>query len=432
MNPRLAELSLTVFAVILSIGVLVQTDLAKGSSLQPDTMGFALVFVTMGALTHFAIRRYAPSADPILAPMMVFLIGFGTAYVRRLDPGLGGAQLTWTAVALLVFVLTLAFVKDHRTFADFRYSLLLIGILLLMLPLTPIGSDLGRSAKLWVQIGGMTFQPAEAAKVVLALFLAGYLSAKRELMTLPAFRIGPIGIPAPRHFGPLLLAWGISLLVMLYERDLGSSLLFFALFIATIYMATSRVAYVIAGLGLFAAGVSVAYQRFGHVQVRVASWLDPWSNDPESGILAGGRQLAQSTFALGSGGMTGTGIARGHPELIDPGLASGTLPTDFIFAGIGEELGLFGTVAILLIFGLVIARGFTIALRATDTFGALLAGGLTFILGLQAFLIMGGVTRLLPLTGITLPLVSYGGSSLVANAMIIALLIRVSDREAVA
>lgn len=430
MNQRAAELSLIVFAVVLSIGVLIQADLSKGSSLAPTTVIFAAVISGFGMVTHIAIRRVAPNADPLLAPLMIFLIGFGTGFVRRLDPGLGGAQLTWAAVASAAFVGTLMLVRDHRKFEEFRYSLLLLGILLLLLPLTPIGSDLGRSARLWVQLGGLTFQPSEAAKVVLALFLAGYLSAKRELMMLPAFRIGPIGIPAPRHFGPLILAWGVSLMVMIYERDLGSSLLFFALFVATIYMATSRVAYVVAGLGLFAGGVFMALDRFSHVQVRVASWLNPWSNDPESGILAGGRQLAQSWFALGAGGMTGTGIGRGTPELIDPGLASGTLPTDFIFAGIGEELGLFGTVAILLIFGLIVARGFTIALRSTDPFGALLAGGLTFILGLQAFLIMGGVTRLLPLTGITLPFVSYGGSSLVANAIIVALLIRVSDREA--
>jgi cell division protein FtsW (lipid II flippase) len=250
-------------------------------------------------------------------------------------------------------------------------------------------------------------------------------------MTLPAFRLGPIGIPAPRHFGPLVVAWGCSLAVMFYERDLGSSMLFFALFVATIYMATSRLIYVVAGSAMFAGGVWVAVGRFSHVQTRIAAWLDPWSNDPETGILGAGRQIAQSWYALGAGGMTGTGIARGNPELIDPGLASGTLPTDFIFAAIGEELGLFGAVAILLVFGLIIARGFTIALRSTDAFGSLLAGGLTFILGLQAFLIMGGVTRLLPLTGITLPFVSYGGSSLVANAVIVALLMRISDREAV-
>jgi cell division protein FtsW (lipid II flippase) len=428
-NLRVAELSLIVFSIVLAVGLFIATDFATGTSLAADTLGFVAAFAAIAIGAHAAVRRFAPQADPLILPLAMALVGVGLAMIRRMDAALGGAQLIWAAIAFVAFAATLAVVKDHRKLGEFRYSMLLLGVVLLLLPLTPIGTDLGRSARLWVSVAGMNFQPAEAAKIVLSLFLAGYLASKRELMTLVAFRLGPIGFPAPRHFGPLLIAWGMSLAIMFYERDLGSSLLFFSLFLATIYMATSRAVFVVAGLGMFAAGVGVALQRFSHVQVRVDAWLNPWSDDPVSGILAGGRQIAQSWYALGAGGMAGTGIGRGHPELIDPGIRSGTLPTDFIFAAIGEELGFLGAVGILLIFGLIMARGFTIALRSTDSFGSLLAGALTVILGLQAFLIMGGVTRLLPLTGITLPFVSYGGSSLVANAVLLALLIRVSDRE---
>lgn len=429
MNPRTAELSLTVFAVVLALGLIISTDLAAGTQLAPDALGFLVGFSLIAIAAHLGVRRFAPDADPILLPMALALTGIGIAMIRRMDGTLGANQLAWSAVGIGLFLATLAFLKDHRKLEEFRYTLLIIGVVLLLLPLTPIGTDLGRSARLWISVGGFTFQPAEGAKIVLSLFLAGYLATKREVMTIPAFRLGPVAVPAPRHFGPLLIAWGCSLAVMFYERDLGSSLLFFTLFLATIYMATDRLVYVVTGLALFGAGVSVALQRFSHVQVRVDAWLDPWSNDPVSGILAGGRQIAQSWYALGAGGMAGTGIGRGHPDLIDPGLRSGTLPTDFIFAALGEELGLFGLTAILLIFGLIIARGFTIALRSPDAFGSLLAGALTTIFGLQAFLIMGGVTRLLPLTGITLPFVSYGGSSLVANAVLLAILIRISDRN---
>jgi len=303
---------------------------------------------------------------------------------------------------------------------------------LLLLPLTPIGTDLGRDARLWVQIGPMTFQPAEAGKIVLAAFLAGYLASKREVMTIASARVGPITFPAPRHFGPLVVAWVISMAVMFYERDLGSSLLFFTLYIVMLYAATSRAVYASVGAVMFVGGLFVAYSQFAHVQARVAAWLDPWSNDPVSGFQAAGRQIAQSWFALGSGGFTGTGIGRGHPDLIDPGLRSGTLPTDFVFAAVGEELGFIGAVAILLLFGILAARGFHIALRSRDQFGTLLATGLTVIIGLQALLIMGGVTRLVPLTGIPLPFVSYGGSSLLANFVLIAIMMRISDAESVA
>jgi cell division protein FtsW (lipid II flippase) len=393
---------------------------------------FLLGFTALAIGGHIAIRKLAPNADPLIYAVAILLAGFGYGEIRRLAPDLAGAQLGWIAIGMAAFVLTLAIVRDHRQLEQFRYSFLLLGIVLLLLPVSPIGSTLGRSAKLWIKLGPLAFQPAELAKVVLAIFLAGYLASKREVMTITTARVGPLGIPAPRHFGPLLLAWGLSLAVMFYERDLGSSTLFFALFVVVLYAATSRAAYAIAGVVMFIGGVYFAYKHFGHVAIRICAWLHPWSaQDKICGIQAAGRQIAQSAFALGTGGLTGTGLGRGHPELIDPGLRSGTLPTDFIFAAIGEELGFIGTVAILLLFGLIAARGFHVALRSRDQFGTLLATGLTVIITLQGLLIMGGVSRLLPLTGITLPFVSYGGSSIFANFILIALLMRISDGEAV-
>jgi cell division protein FtsW (lipid II flippase) len=431
MRARNAETGLIVLAFVIAAGAYALTDLARGTTVSPQLWTFLAAFCGLAIAGHLAIRKFAPAADPLLFSISVLLSGFGYAEIRRLDARLANAQLGWIAIGTAAFVVTLVVVRDHRSLENYRYSLMLIGIGFMLLPLTPIGTDLGRSARLWINLGPFAFQPAEASKVVLAMFLAGYLGEKREVMTITSARIGPIGFPAPRHFGPLILAWILSLAVMFYENDLGSSLLFFALFVVMLYAATARGAYIGVGLTLFAAGTVFAYQTVGHVQTRVAAWINPWGPSTITGFQGAGRQIAQSWFAMGSGGLTGLGLGRGHPELIDPGLRSGTLPTDFIFAAIGEELGFIGTVALLLLFGIIAARGFHIALRSRDQFGTLLATGLTVIIGLQALLIMGGVTRLFPLTGITLPFVSYGGSSLLANYVLLALLVRISDDSAV-
>lgn len=431
MNPRNAELSLVILAVIIAVGTITLVDIATSRIVGAELYGFTALFGGVAIVGHLAIRRFAPGSDPLLYGVTVLLTGFGYGVIRRLDPDLAAAQLGWFAIAMVAFVATLWILHDHRVLEQFRYSLMVFGVLLLLLPLTPIGL-LRNGARLWIQVGPMNFQPAELAKIVLAAFLAGYLSQKREVMNIAVARIGPMGIPAPRHFGPLILAWLVSLAVMFYERDLGSSLLFFTLFVVTMYIATSRAVYAVVGFGMFAAGTWFAYTQFAHVQTRICAWLNPWGtdfNDP-CGLFRSGRQIAQSYLALGSGGFTGAGLGQGYPEEIDPNLASGTLPTDFIFSAIGEELGLLGTAAILLLFGLIVARGLHIALRSRDTFGTLLAASLTIIIGVQALLIMGGVSRLLPLTGITLPFVSYGGSSLFANFILVALLMRISDGEA--
>ncbi|HVL33611.1 MAG TPA: FtsW/RodA/SpoVE family cell cycle protein, partial [Actinomycetota bacterium] len=255
MRPRSAELSLIILALIITFGTMALVDLARGDTLTAELWRSFAVLSGLAVVGHFAVRKLAPSSDPLLYAIAVLLSGFGYGIIRRLDPRLAGAQLGWIAVGTVAFVLTLLLIRDHRFLEQFRYSLMVVGVGLLLLPMTPIGSDLGRSAKLWVKIGSFSFQPAEGAKVVLALFIAGYLADKREVMTITSARFGPIGIPAPRHFGPLLLAWGLCMAVMLYERDLGSSLLFFALFVITLYAATSRAIYAVAGTGLFAVGV---------------------------------------------------------------------------------------------------------------------------------------------------------------------------------
>jgi cell division protein FtsW (lipid II flippase) len=419
MSRRNAELGLIILAMILALGAYLMVHFASSDQIPPGFFSYGLAVCAVAGVAHVVVRRFAPNADPLLLPVGLLLSGLGYAMVRRLNPDLAGPQLAWIVMGVVAFSVTLITVRDPRRIESFRYSLMLLGLALLLLPLAP---GIGRTvsgARLWIRIGTLNFQPAEIAKIMLAAFLAGYLASKREVLTAATARVGPWMVPAPRHFGPLVLAWGISLAVMVFERDLGSSLLFFALFVVMIYAATARASYVVTGVALFAGGTFLAYQAFAHVQSRIAAWIDPWSRIETSGF-----QIAQSLFALGTGGIGGEGLGRGRPDLIRRGVE-----TDFIFAAFGEELGLVGTIAILLLFAVLVARGFHIALRARDPFFTLLATGLTVIVGIQTFIIVGGVTRLIPLTGITLPFVSYGGSSLLANFVLIALLLRVSDTE---
>jgi cell division protein FtsW (lipid II flippase) len=293
---------------------------------------------------------------------------------------------------------------------------------LLMLPATPLGQEIN-GAQLWVSFGAFSFQPGELAKICLVVFFAAYLAERKELLAIASRRIVGFHVPDLKHFGPLLVMWGVSLAVMFYEKDLGSSLLFFSIFLVMLYIATARIVYMAFGGLLFLAGAFVGYQMFSHVQLRVQVWMDTFN--PET-IQDESFQLAQSLFALATGGLFGTGLGRGRPDLIP------AAETDFIFSVIGEELGMLGTVAVLLCFILLVARGFRVALAARSDFGQLLAAGLTVILGVQTFIILAGVTRLLPLTGITLPFMSYGGSSLLSNFILIALLVRISHENGAA
>ena len=416
---RTAELGLVILAVIVAAGGYVLTSLAEQAQLPANLLPFAGAAAGLVLAAHLAVRRFAPRSDGTLLGVAVLLNGLGFVVIARLEPDLARFQSLWTAVAVGAFVATLAVVRRVRDLERYRYTFALLGVTALLLPVLPVIGREINGARLWVSIGPLNFQPGEAAKVLLVIFLAAYLVEKRELLSVATRRIGPLMLPDPKHLAPLLAAWGFSIVVMVREKDLGSSLLFFAVFLAMIYMATGRATYLGLGAALFGVGALFAYATFGHVQDRVTTWLDPWPTSEGRGF-----QLVQALFAFGSGGFAGTGLGLGSPGTIP------NAPTDFVFAAVGEELGLLGSSAVLLLYLLLISVGFRIALRAEQPFLKLLAAGLTTILGIQTFIILGGVTRLIPLTGITMPFVSYGGSSLLANFVILALLLRISDEVA--
>jgi cell division protein FtsW (lipid II flippase) len=372
---------------------------------------------------HLCSRRLAPGADPLLLPLTFLLNGLGLVMVQRLDyaqqTAQAPAQTTWTVLAVVVFIATLVTLPDHRVLDRYRYLLGISALAFLLMPLLPgIGADI-KGARIWLRVAGFSFQPGEVAKLGLAAFFASYLADKRALLRAATNRVGPFFVPPARAFGPVLAVWGVSLAVLVFETDLGLSLLVFGLFVLMLYVATGRLAYVVASVALFSGGAFAAWTAFSHVQARVGTWLDPWAVYDGAGY-----QVAQSLFALGTGGVFGVGLGQGRPDLIPE------VNTDFIFSAFGEELGLLGTTALLLCYFLLVGRGFVVAARCRDDFGQLFAAGLTILFALQVFVILGGVTRLLPLTGLTLPFVSYGGSSLVANYALIALLLRISSTSA--
>jgi len=410
------ELGLGLMAVIVTGGGYVLLLLADKPDIPADLWLFLAAVLGLYLGAHLAVRRFAPRADPTLLPIAFILNGIGFVIISRLDRDLARVQALWTAIGVVAFVITLIVVRRIRTLERYRYTFLLIGVGALLLPLLPgVGREIN-GARLWVRVGPVNFQPGEAAKVLLVIFFAAYLVDKRELLAAGSRRIGRLMVPDPKHLGPLLLAWGVSILVMVRQKDLGSSLLFFAVFAAMLYIATERSAYLVVAFGMFVIGATIAYQLFSHVSERVQSWADPWSVAQTTGY-----QLVQSLFAFGTGGFAGTGLGLGSPQKIP------NASTDFVFAAIGEELGLIGTVAICLLFLLFVGSGFRIAIQAERPFSKLFAAGLTTIVGIQTFVIIGGVIRVIPLTGVTLPFVSYGGSSLVANFVLVALLLRISD-----
>lgn len=413
------ELSLLILALILGAGAVALVALERTRAGVGVVTPFILAITAIYGGTHLLVRRLAPQADHMVLPLVAFLNTLGIAALYRLSPdGFGPTQVVWTLLGVACFVVTLLLVRDYKVLARYKYLLGFTGVALLLLPMTPFGATIN-GARLWVRFGGFSFQPGEAAKICLVVFFAAYLAERKELLAIASRRVLNFHVPDIKHFGPLLVMWGLSLAVMFFEKDLGSSLLFFSIFLVMLYIATARVVYMVFGGLLFALGAFVGYQMFDHVQARIRVWADVF--DPRF-IRDEGYQLAQSLFALAFGGLFGTGLNRGRPDLIP------AAHTDFIYSVIGEELGLMGTAAVLVCFMLLTAVGFRIALRSRDDFGQLLAAGLTAIFGLQTFIILAGVTRLLPLTGITLPFMSYGGSSLLANFVLMALLLRVAHQ----
>jgi peptidoglycan glycosyltransferase len=416
---RSTELGLVVMAGCITGAAYTLASLGKNSSIPPIIIPFLGVLLGLLLVAAIATRLFARGADPTLLPLVALLHGLGYVMITRLDDRLAGLQTTWTFIAITAYVATLFVVQRTNDLARYTWTFFVIGASLLLLPLVPgIGRTFG-GARIWVSIGPINFQPGEFAKIALALFFAGYLAERRELIAANSWSVGPLHLPEPRHLLPIALSWGFSVVVMVGLKDLGASLLFFALFVVMVWVATERTSFLVIGTGLFAGAAYVAWRLFDNVQTRVAIWHNPWPQYEGKGY-----QVIQSMFALANGGVAGTGLGLGSPNKIPE------VKNDFIFAALGEELGLFGATAILIAYVLIIGAGMRIAVRADRAFDKILATGLTTIIGLQAFIIIGGVIRVVPLTGITLPFVSYGGSSLLANYILVALLMRISDTSA--
>ena len=383
------------------------------------TTTYGLFFLGCCVFAHLFIRARLPDADPYLFPLTAVLAAFGLVMIYRIDEDKALDQATWFVVGLVLFVATIIFLRDHRVLERYRYTIAAAGLALLFLPRVPgIGSQVN-GAYLGVGIGPIEFQPAEFAKIAIIVFLASYLNDTREVLV-----TGRIPRLSPKHFGPLLLVWGAAMLMLVFIRDLGSSLMFFGGFLALLYVATARLSLVAAGFGMFVAGAAFFANNISHVQERVDIWLDPFAKDV---VEKEGYQVAQGLFAQADGGLFGTGFGE---SLLELPTGQSILPapdTDLVYAVITNELGLFGAAGLVLVYLLFAQRGFKTSLVANDGFSKLLATGLTAVFALQVFVIIGGVVRVIPLTGVTLPFVSYGGSSLVANFVLLALLLIVSD-----
>lgn len=426
---RNLELGLLIAACIINAGaiVLVQLGAMGRIDTQLVLLGAGLSALVFGL--HIAMRFVARDADPFLLPIATVLNGLGIAMIYRIDIATGDAgwdsaavrQIAWSVIAIVAAFATILLIRNHRVLFRYTYLSGLIAIVLLLLPLVP---GLGRQvsgARVWIGIGDFaTFQPGEIAKIALAVFFAGYLVRNRDSLSMVGRTFLGMRFPRARDLGPLLVVWALSMAVIVFQRDLGTALLYFGLFLVMLYVATSRLSWVVLGLGLFLAGAIIASQTLDYVNGRFRNWLDAFN--PEVYEATGGSyQLVQGLFGLANGGLVGTGLGQGRPDLTP------VPQSDYIIASLGEELGLAGVFAILALYVLFVARGFRIGFAGQDDFGKLLGVGLAFVVALQVFIVVGGVTRVIPLTGLTTPFLAAGGSSLVANWIIVALLLRLSD-----
>ncbi len=426
-NRRNAELFLLGFAALITTVALLLVEANQEQGLRWDLARYTVAYLALFTGAHLTVRRFAAYADPLLLPVVALLNGLGLVMIHRLDIAegantsqrLGGTanqQMLWTLVGVLGFSVVVIFVRDHRMLSRYGYLCGLTGLILLAIPaLLPRSMSEQNGAKIWIQLPGFSIQPAEFSKILLLIFFAAVLVSKRSLFTSAGKHVLGMDLPRPRDLAPLLAAWIASIGVMIFEKDLGTSLLLYASFLVMVYIATERFSWVVLGLALFAAGSVAAYYIFDHVRIRVQTWNDPFA-DPDGA----GYQMVQSLFSFATGGIFGTGLGNGQP---------GTVPaasTDFIVAAIGEELGLVGLAAVLMLYTIVIIRGLRTAIAVRDSFGKLLAAGLATTLAIQLFIVVGGVTKLIPLTGLTTPWMSYGGSSLVANYLLLAILVRIS------
>ena len=414
MTRRNTELVLLIAAAPVAFLLFGLAILSDGTSLDPAALVVPAGLLASFIAAHLAIRRLAPAADPALLPIVYMLSNIGITFVMRLAPAAANRQVMWLFLSIAAMVVVLALVPSLSKLTQYKYTLMICGLILLLLPAF-VGTEIYGS-RIWLTFMGYSFQPGEVAKVLIVLFLAAYLADNREMLSVASRRLLGIRFPDPRALAPLLVMWALSLVVMVFERDLGSALLVLGIFLVMVYICTGRLVYVIGGTVLALAGFAAAWYFFGHVQVRVNIWLDPFADRNGSGF-----QIVQALYSLADGGLFGTGIGRGMPEFI-PVVAS-----DFIFVAIAEELGLLGASAVLILYLLFAVRGLTVAARARSDIDAFCAAGLTVAIALQAFVIVGGTTRLIPLTGVTLPFVSQGGTSLLTSFVIVALLLRAGD-----
>ena len=417
---RLTELTLLFLAWVVTGAFYALAYLGAQGQMPPSYVSFLVGMVVVSLAMHLVIARLAPRSSQVLLPIATLLNGIGYVEIARWDPPLARQQSLWYLVSAVALTVVLAVVRRVRDLDRYRYLTLLGGLLLLVAPMIPKVGTSVNGARLWIYLGRFSLEPVEFAKILLVVFFASYFAANRDLLTTPTQRLGPWRIVAPKVLVPILAAWGLSVAILGAENDLGFAILIFALFIALLWVTTGLKSYVALGTGLLVGGALLADHLFHQVQGRVSEWLDPWS----SVNLAHSTQLAYGWFSIAAGGVAGTGLGLGH---------SGTIPfvtSDMIFAALAEELGFVGVVVIVALFAAFVGEGFRIAQRAPSDFVRLAAGGLTALLGFQTIVIMGGILRLLPFTGITLPFMAYGGNALIANYVVLALLIRISDEVA--
>jgi cell division protein FtsW (lipid II flippase) len=421
---RGAELFLLVLALAVGVGAYAAVGLGVEGEVPTNILTYGGWLAALVVLAHVVVRFVAPYADPVLLPVVAALNGLGLAIIYRLDLSLDTTyarqQLTWMTLGVLLFVVTLVVIRDHRVLQRFTYTSGLAAIVLLLLPLVPgLGTEIN-GAQIWINVGPFSFQPGEVAKLLLVVTFAGYLVLHRDALALAGRRVLFVDLPRGRDLGPILLMWLVSLGILVFQTDLGSSLLFFGLFLIMLYVATERAGWLVVGAALFLGGALLAYRFEPHVRVRVDTWLHPFDYyDDADGAKS--YQLVESMFGMGWGGLLGRGLGLGMPQRIP------RAESDFIMGALGEELGLTGVIAVIVLYGLIVERALRASLICRDGFGKLMAVGLGSVIALQVFVVIGGVTRLIPLTGLTTPFLSYGGSSLVANWVLIALLLRISD-----
>jgi cell division protein FtsW (lipid II flippase) len=435
-SRRNTELALLVFAVLIAVFAYANVGLAIDGSVPPGLLSYGLGLGLLAGVGHLVVRKFAPYADPLMLPLATLLNGIGLAVVWRLDQSqrlqqkatffeAAPRQLLNSALGVALFVVVLVFLKDHRVLQRYTYISMVAAVILLLLPLVPgLGVNVF-GARIWIKVPGLgTIQPGEFAKIALAVFFAGYLMVKRDALALASRRFMGLYLPRGRDLGPIVVIWALSILILVFETDLGTSLLFFGMFVIMLYVATERTSWIVFGLLMSAAGAVGVASFESHVQQRVQAWLDPMREYElsQQGVIGHTEQSMQALWAFGSGGTLGTGLGQGDSDLI--GFAANS---DFILATFGEELGLAGVMAILLMYGLIVERGVRTALAARDPFGKLLAIGLSGAFALQVFVVAGGVMGLIPLTGMTMPFLAYGGSSVIANWALIGILIRISD-----